>query len=54
MICHRKKCILRNHSQKAVAKRFFVIIKQENYKGEIHDIRRNSKKRLGMASNRSL
>jgi len=40
MICHRKKCILRNHSQKAVGKRFFVIIKLRfiDNKGEKHDI----------------
>ena len=43
MICLRKKCILRNHSQKAVEKRFFVIMKLRfiDNKGENHDIRRN-------------
>ena len=29
---------MKNNCQKAVEKRFFVIIKQENYKGENHDI----------------
>ena len=29
---------MKNNCQKAVEKRFFVIIKQENYKGEYHDI----------------
>ena len=38
MICHRDKLHLRNNSQKTVEKRFFVIIKQENYKGEKYDI----------------
>ena len=40
MIYHRKKCILRNHSQKAVEKRFFVIMKLRfiDNKGEKHDI----------------
>lgn len=43
MICLRKKCILRIHSQKAVEKRFFVIMKLRfiDNKGEKHDIRRN-------------
>jgi len=40
MIYLRKKCILRNHSQKAVEKRFFVIMKLRfiDNKGEKHDI----------------
>ena len=29
---------MKNNCQKAVEKRFFVIIKQENYKGEKYDI----------------
>ena len=56
MICRKGNLNFKNHSQKAVGKRFFVIMKLRfiDNKGEKHDIRRNSEKRLGMASNRSL
>ena len=40
MICRRGKLYLRNHSQKIVGKRFFVIIKLRfiDNKGEKYDI----------------
>ena len=43
MICRRGELNLRTHSQKAVEKRFFVIMKLRfiDNKGEKHDIRRN-------------
>ena len=47
---------MKNKCQKAVEKRFFVIMKLRfiDNKGEKHDIRRNPEKCLGMALNRSL